>query len=108
MVCSLSTIGASAQKGLLRFTGAVLGGTMGVVTCLYIFPHVDSLGGFWIPFSVGTAVGAYVHFGSPRLSYCGYQIWLAFYKGVVQGYGPRTRLRLARKRPPGLAFGLVV
>jgi multidrug resistance protein MdtO len=108
MVCSLSTIGASAQKGLLRFTGAVLGGTMGVVTCLYIFPHLDSLGGFWIPFSVGTAVAAYVTFGSPRLSYCGYQIGLAFYKVVLQGYGPVTELRLARNRLVGIALGLVV
>src|SRR5262249_11696735 len=108
MVCSLSTIGASAQKGLLRFTGAVLGGTMGVLTCLYIFPHVDSLGGFWIPFSVGTAVAAYVNFGSPRISYCGYQIGLAFYKVVLQGYGPVTELRLARNRLVGIALGLVV
>ncbi len=108
MVCSLSTIGASAQKGLLRFTGAVLGGTMGVVTCLYIFPHIDSLGGFWIPFSVGTAVAAYVNFGSPRISYCGYQIGLAFYKVVLQGYGPVTELRVARNRLMGIALGLVV
>jgi multidrug resistance protein MdtO len=108
MVCSLSTIGASAQKGLLRFTGAVLGGTMGVVTCLYIFPHLDSLGGFWIPFSTGTAVAAYVTFGSPRLSYCGYQIGLAFYKVVLQGYGPVTELRVARNRLVGIALGLVV
>src|SRR5262249_61584695 len=108
MVCSLSTIGASAQKGLLRFAGAVLGGTMGVVTCLYIFPHVDSLGGFWIPFSAGTAVAAYVNFGSPRISYRGYQIGLAFYKVVLQGYGPVTELRLARNRLVGIALGLVV
>src|SRR5499427_3212557 len=108
MVCSLSTIGASTQKGLLRFVGAVLGGTMGVVTCLYIFPHLDSLGGFWIPFSAGTAVAAYVNFGSPRLSYCGYQIGLAFYKVVLQGYGPVTELRVARNRLVGIALGLVV
>src|SRR4029453_1363932 len=108
MVCSLSTIGASAQKGLLRFTGAVLGGTMGGVTGLYIFPHLHSLGGFWIPFSTGTAVAAYVTFGSPRLSYCGYQIGLAFYKVVLQGYGPVTELRVARNRLGGIALGLVL
>src|SRR4029434_7974573 len=90
------------------FTGAVLGGTTGVVTCLYIFPHLDSLGGFWIPFSAGTAVAAYVNFGSPRISYCGYQMGLAFYKGVLQGYGPVTELRVARNRLVGIALGLVV
>jgi uncharacterized membrane protein YccC len=81
---------------------------MGIVTCLYIFPHLDSLGGFWLPFSAGTAVAAYVNFGSPRLSYCGYQIGLAFYKVVLQGYGPVTDFRVARNRLVGIALGLVV
>ena len=51
---------------------------MGVFTVIYVFPHLDSLGGFWLPFGAGTAVAAYVNFGSPRLSYGGYQIGLAF------------------------------
>src|SRR5262249_14083842 len=48
------------------------------------------------------------NFGSPRISYCGYQIGLAFYKVVLQGYGPVTELRLARNRLVGIALGLVV
>src|SRR5262249_14952196 len=108
MVCSLSTIGASAQKGLLRFTGAVLGATMGIVTCLYIFPHLDSLGGFSIPFSARTAVFSPFSFRRPCLSYCGYQIGLAFYKVVLQGYGPVSDFRVARNRLVGIALGLVV
>jgi multidrug resistance protein MdtO len=108
MVCSLSTIGASTQKGVLRFTGSAIGGLMGLFTILYIFPHLDSLGGFWLPFGAGTAVAAYVNFGSPRLSYCGYQIGLAFYKVVLQGYGPATELKVVKDRLIGIALGLLV
>jgi multidrug resistance protein MdtO len=108
MVCSLSTIGASTQKGVLRFAGSAIGGLMGVFTILYVFPHLDSLGGFWLPFGAGTAVAAYVNFGSPRLSYCGYQIGLAFYKAVLQGYGPATELKVVKDRLIGIALGLLV
>jgi multidrug resistance protein MdtO len=108
MVCSLSTIGASTQKGVLRFAGAAIGGLMGVFTIIYVFPHLESLAGFWLPFGAGTAVAAYVNFGSPRLSYCGYQIGLAFYKAVLQGYGPATELKVVKDRLIGIALGLLV
>jgi len=108
MVCSLSTIGASTQKGVLRFAGAAIGGLMGIFTILYVFPHLDSLGGFWLPFGAGTAVAAYVNFGSPRLSYCGIQIGLAFYKAVLQDYGPATELKVVKDRLIGIALGLLV
>jgi len=35
---------------------------------------------------VVTAVVAWVNFGTPRISYGGYQIGLAFYKAVLQGF----------------------
>jgi multidrug resistance protein MdtO len=107
-VVSLSTVGASTQKGALRFAGAAVGGGMGVYALMYILPHVETLGGFWAVFAPGTAVAAWVNFGSPRVSYGGYQIGLAFYKVVLQGWGPVTELTVARDRLIGIAFGLVV
>jgi multidrug resistance protein MdtO len=108
VVCSLSTIGASVQKGILRLAGAVVGGLLGVVTLMYIFPNVDSLGGFWFPFAAVTALAAYVHFGSPSISYCGYQIGIAFFKCALQSYGTYTELRVVRDRFVGIALGLIV
>ena len=108
IVCSLSTVGASLQKGILRFTGAAVGGALGVISLMYIFPHLDSLGGFWLPFGAVTALAGYVTFGSPRVSYCGFQIGLAFYKCVLQTYGTYTELRVVRDRLVGVALGLVV
>ena len=108
IVCSLSTVGASLQKGLLRFAGAAVGGVLGFISLMYIFPQLDSLAGFWIPFGAVTALAAYVNFGSARISYCGFQIGLAFYKCVLQAYGPYTELRVVRDRLIGIALGLVV
>ncbi len=93
-VVSLSTIGASNQKGILRFGGAAVGGVMGLIALVYLLPSVETICGFWLVFGGGTAVAAWVNFGTPRISYGGYQIGLAFYKAVLQGFGP------ALNRPP--------
>ena len=108
IVCSLSTVGASLQKGVLRFAGSAVGGALGFVSLMYIFPHLDSLGGFWLPFGAVMALAAYVNFGSLRISYCGIQICLAYCKCVLQTYGTYTELRVARDRLIGIALGLVV
>src|SRR2546427_13050928 len=70
-VVSLSTIGSSNQKGLLRFGGAAVGGVMGLFALVYAFPNIEGLGGFWLVFATGTAVAAWINFGSPRISYGG-------------------------------------
>src|SRR5262245_24474005 len=107
-VVSLSTVGASTQKGLLRFAGSAVGGAMGILALMYVFPHAETLGAFWAVFATGTALAAWVNFGSPRVSYGGYQVGLAFYKVILQGFGPVTELTVARDRLVGIAFGLVV
>jgi multidrug resistance protein MdtO len=101
-------VGASVQKGLLRFAGAAVGGLLGLIALMYVFPHLDSLGGFWLPVGAATVLAAYVNFGSPRISYCGLQIALAFYKCVLQTYGTYTELRVVRDRLIGVALGLLV
>jgi multidrug resistance protein MdtO len=107
-VVSLSTVGASTQKGILRFAGAAVGGAMAILASMYVLPHVETIAGFWAVFAAGTAVSAWVTFGSPRVFYGGYQSGLAFYKVILQGWGPVTALTVARDRLVGIAFGLVV
>ena len=108
IVCSLSTVGASVQKGFLRLAGSAVGGVLGVITLTCIFPYVDSIGGFWLPFAAVTGLAAYVTFSGPSLSYGGYQIGLAFYKCVLQSYAPYTELRVVRDRLIGILLGLAV
>lgn len=107
-VVSLTTIGASNQKGLLRFGGAAVGGGMGLIALVYLFPNIETIGGFWLVFGAGTAVAAWVTYGSPRIWYSGYQIGLAFYKAVLQRFGPAFYLTVVRDRLVGVFFGLVV
>jgi uncharacterized membrane protein YccC len=107
-VVALSTIGASNQKGILRFGGAAVGGLMGLIALVYLFPNVETIGGFWLVFGAGTAVAAWVNFGTPRISYGGYQIGLAFYKAVLQGFGPALSATVIRDRLIGVFFGLLV
>ena len=107
-VVALSTIGASNQKGILRFGGAAVGGLMGLIALVYLFPNVETIGGFWLVFGAGTAVAAWVNFGTPRISYGGYQIGLAFYKAILQDFGPATSATVVRDRLIGVFFGLIV
>ncbi len=108
LVVSLSTIGASNQKGILRFGGAAVGGGMAMVALMYLFPNAETIGGFWLIFGAGTAVAAWATFGTPRIFYGGYQTGLAFYKGVLQGFGQVTTLTVIRDRLIGVFFGLIV
>ena len=108
IICSLSTVGASSQRGVLRFAGGAVGGALGFISLMYIFPHLDSLEGFWLPFAAVMALAAYVNFGSVRISYVGIQICLAFCKCVLQTYGSYTELKAARDRVTGIALGLLV
>jgi len=107
-VVALSTIGASNQKGILRFGGAAVGGVMGLIALVYLFPNIETIGGFWLVFGAGTAVAAWVNFGTPRISYGGYQIGLAFYKAILQDFGPATSATVVRDRLIGVFFGLIV
>jgi multidrug resistance protein MdtO len=107
-VVSLSTIGSSNQKGLLRFGGAAVGGLMGLLVLVYAFPNIEGIGGFWLVFGAGTAVAAWVNFGTPRISYGGYQTGLAFYKAVLQGFAPAVSATVVRDRLIGVFLGLVV
>src|SRR5262249_16863282 len=107
-VVSLSTIGSSNQKGLLRFGGAAVGGVLGLLALVYAFPNIEGLGGFWLVFASGTGVAAWINFGSPRDSYGGYQTGLAFYKATLQSLGPAISATVVRDRLIGVAFGLIV
>ena len=107
-VVALSTIGASNQKGILRFGGAAVGGLMGLIALVYLFPNIETIGGFWLVFGTGTTIAAWVNFGTPRISYGGYQVGLAFYKAILQDFGPATSATVVRDRLIGVFFGLIV
>ena len=107
-VVALSTIGASNQKGILRFGGAAVGGLMGLIALVYLFPNMETIGGFWLVFGAGTAVAAWANFGTPASPTAATRSASHFYKAVLQGFGPATSATVVRDRLIGVFFGLIV
>ena len=104
---ALTTIGASRQKQVLRILGAVIGGFIfGMGAQIFLLPYIDTIFGFTILFIVVTAVAVWITTSSPRLSYLGVQIALAFYLIHLQAYHFETSISIARDRVIGVLLGL--
>jgi multidrug resistance protein MdtO len=104
---ALTTIGASRQKQVLRFLGAAVGGFIFAMGAqIFIFPYVDTIFGFTIVFIVVTAISAWFMTASPRISYFGVQVALAFYLVHLQAFRFETSLSIARDRVVGVLLGL--
>lgn len=104
---ALTTIGASRQKQVLRFGGAMIGGfVFGLGAQIFILPWVDTIVGFTILFAIVTAISAWIMTASPRLSYLGVQIAVAFYLIHLQSFKFETSLVTGRDRVVGILVGL--
>jgi len=109
LLTALSTIGASRQKQILRIAGAIVGGfVIGMGSQIFILPYVDSIAGFVVLFGLVTAVSSWFMTSSPRLSYFGVQLALAFYLIHLQEFTIQTSLRSARDRIVGILLGLIM
>jgi len=107
LLTALSTVGSSHQKQMLRILGAMVGGFIfGMGSQIFILPHLDSIGGFVLLFGVVTALSAWFMTSSPRLSYFGIQIAVAFYLINVSEFKMQTSLEVARDRVVGILLGL--
>jgi multidrug resistance protein MdtO len=104
---ALSTIGSSRQKQVLRFAGAIVGGfVFGMGAQIFVLPYIDSIFGFTILVAAITAFSAWFLTCSPRLSYFGVQVALAFYLINLQEFAVQTSLAVARDRVMGVLLGL--
>ena len=107
LLTALSTIGSSRQKQLLRITGAVVGGfLLGMGSQIFILPYLDSIAGFVVLFVAVTALSSWFMTSSPRLSYFGIQVALAFFLVNVSEFKMQTSLAAARDRVVGILLGL--
>ena len=109
VVAALPSTGASRQKSLLRVTGALVGGgLLGVGSQVFVLPLLDTISGFAVMFVGVTFVAAWFLTSSPRLSYFGAQMALAFYLIQLRGPSPQTNLALARDNLMGILLGLLM
>jgi multidrug resistance protein MdtO len=107
LLTALSTVGASRQKQVLRFAGAIAGGVVvGMGAQVFILPYIDSIAGFTLLFVVVTGIAAWFATSSPRLSYFGVQFAVAFYLIHLQEFTIQTSLAVARDRVAGILLGL--
>jgi len=107
VLTALTTIGASRQKQVLRITGAIVGGFIfGMGAQIFVLPYLGSIGGFTLVFIAVTILGAWFATSSPRLSYFGVQLALAFYVVHLQEFKIQTSLALSRDRVVGILLGL--
>ena len=108
IITALSTIGASRQKQFLRLAGALMGGfVFGMGAQVFVLPHLNSIAGFTVLFAFVTAIAAWISTATPRLSYFGVQMALAFYLINLQEFTIQTSLAIARDRVFGVLLGLL-
>jgi Fusaric acid resistance protein-like len=108
LVTALPTLGASQRKQMLRLEGAVAGGLLAIGAQVFILPYIDSIGAFTLLFVAVTAGAAWIATSSPRLSYFGAQLALAFYVVHLQEFAMQTSLAAARDRIVGVLLGIIV
>ncbi|RRA47317.1 hypothetical protein D1Y84_02405 [Acidipila sp. EB88] len=109
IITALGTIGSSRQKQLLRVAGAVVGGfVISLPAQVFLLPLMDSITAFTIFFVVVSGIAAWFATSSPRLSYFGLQIALAFYLVNLQEPTFQTSLSVARDRVVGVLLGLLM
>jgi multidrug resistance protein MdtO len=108
IVTALTTIGTSLQAQFLRFAGFLVGGlVLGISAQILILPGIDSIFGFAVFFAAATAIAAWFATSSPRLSYFGVQIAIAFYFVHLQGFQIQTDLTIARDKVIGVFLGIL-
>ena len=108
MIVGLTSEGATIQKGALRIAGAIVGGALGFLAILVVVPNMESIASLALLVAAGSAIAAWVYVGSPRISYAGVQIALAFYMCVIQGFEPSWYFYTIRDRMVGILLGNAV
>ena len=108
MITALSTVGSSRQKQLLRVAGAIMGGAvLGMLSQIFLLPHMDSIAEFTLLFAAVTGLAAWTTTSSPRISFAGAQTAFAFYITHLGTFGPQVSLVVARDNVLGILFGLL-
>jgi multidrug resistance protein MdtO len=108
IVTALSTIGSSLQAQFLRIAGFVVGGLiLGISAQILILPGIDSVFGFALFFAAASAIAAWFATSSPRLSFFGVQIAIAFYFVNLADFQIDTDLTIARDKVIGVLLGIL-
>ncbi|MHB8303730.1 MAG: hypothetical protein ACYDC6_12960 [Acidobacteriaceae bacterium] len=104
---AFSDTGTSRQKQILRLMGALVGGILfGIGSQAFLLTQTRSIAAFALVFVAVSAVAAWVATSSPRLSYVGPQIALAYYLINLNSFSLDRSLKPATDRVIGTLLGL--
>ncbi len=81
---------------------------IGMGSQIFVLPYLDSIAGFTILFVFVTAFASWFMTSSPRLSYFGVQIAVAFCLIHLNAFAIEPSLSIARDRVVGILFGLIM
>ncbi|CNC99901.1 FUSC family protein [Yersinia pseudotuberculosis] len=107
-VAALGTTGETVHKLVLRIIGCLIGALMGVLSIIFIIPHMSDIGQLMALVFGCILVAAWVSCGSERIAYAGVQVGLAFLLTVLQGFGPSTDMGVTLDRVLGILLGNLV
>jgi multidrug resistance protein MdtO len=102
------SVGATIHRLTLRLVGAVIGATLGMLAIVFVLPGLESVGGLAILVAMVTLLAAWVGTASERISYAGWQIAIAFYITVLQGFSRTSELHVGRDRVIGILIGNIL
>jgi len=105
---SLSSLGETVHKLLLRMSGAVLGGVLAGLCIVFVLPSFTDVGQLCLLIALVSLGAAWVATSGEVIAYAGMQIAFAFFLGILQGYGPATDLTVLRDRVVGILLGNIV
>ncbi|MCU1281212.1 MAG: Fusaric acid resistance family protein [bacterium] len=102
------SVGATIHKLTLRLTGAIIGAALGMLAIVLVLPAFESVGGLVVLVAAVTLLAAWVGTASSRISYAGWQIAIAFYLTVLQGFSRTSKLYVGRDRVIGILIGNIL
>jgi len=105
---ALGSAGETLHKSALRLVGCLIGAAMGIASIYFFMPHMTDIGHCLLLVGAGSLIAAWVSNGSSRIQYMGWQMALAFFLCVLQGFGPALDIAVATNRILGILIGNVV
>lgn len=104
-IVALPSMGEMISKLTLRISGALVGGALGILSIVFVIPHLENIAAFLVMIFACSLLAAWVKCGDERIAYGGFQIGLAFFLSDLKGYGPTEDMTMARDRIVGILVG---
>lgn len=108
IIMAQPSLGATAQKGLLRVSGCLVGSAIALLISISIIPHIDDITWYILLCLAVLLPAAWIAVGSPRSSYAGVQIAFAYALALMTSNGPSVNLVEIRDRLIGIVVGVAV